>query len=305
MLVKDRNGLIDDKLNKNKTSRRQRFIRFIIIVSLVVLVLLAIFWQQQILRHTSKLEVVFLEVGQGDATLLKLPDKSRVLVDGGPDNVILHRLGEELFFYERRLDFLVVSHFHDDHIAGFIEIMRRYRVGALVYAAGLEAGVLGEILLEEAKRLDVDTIIIEGEGKISFSASFISEECILQFFNPLALGVKPDSNNSLLTKLNCASLKFLFAGDNEEKTEAMLLSSDFDLRADIFKASHHGSKTSNRQDFLGAINPKIMVIPVGENNKFNHPSQETLLIAENLDIEIRRTDKEGTIRFRINLANIK
>lgn len=239
-------------------------------------------------------EVVFLDVGQGDASLIRFPDGFYVLIDGGPDNLVLNRLGEYLPFNRRNLDLIIVSHWHDDHIVGLMEVLDRYRVGSLMYMAGAEQTDLARSILKKASKKGVKIIPINKEIKIS------RQTCSLNILSPLSLGVPENGNNSLVTRLECLGLKFLFSGDNELAVEKALLSLNRDWRADVFKASHHGSKTSNSQAFLEAVNPKLIAISVGLDNKFNHPAHEIIEIIKFLGIKIKRTDQDSSIEIRMN-----
>jgi len=110
-----------------------------------------------------------------------------------------------------------------------------------------------------------------------------------------------------MTKLDCSNLDFLFSGDNELEVEKALLeaegflvNSKINLQAKVFKASHHGSKTSNNYEFLKMVNPEIFVISAGLNNRFNHPAQETLERALEMGLEIKRTDIGGDFIFPLD-----
>ena len=274
--------------------------RFLIkIIFLVGLLLgLLIFFNQ--FGKNNFFSVSFLNVGQGDASLLRFYDGKIILLDGGPDNLILNRLGEALLPWQRKIDFIIISHFHDDHIAGLISVLDRYRVEKIIFATGLEKFFLGEYLLRRAREKNIS--LVEIKHRTSWQ---LNSGCNFLLINPLGLGVARDDNNSLVTKLSCAGYDFLFSGDNEKEVEDALLTSGYDLSADILKSSHHGSKTSNQLSFLTGVNPKILVISVGRSNHFEHPSSETLEVARLLNIEIKRTDELGTVIFKINLANIK
>lgn len=237
-------------------------------------------------------EVVFLDVGQGDASLIKFPDGFYALIDGGPDNLVLNRLGKYLPFFRRNLDLIIVSHWHDDHVVGLMGILERYQVRYLMYMKGAEQTDLARDILKKALKQGVKIIPVDGEIKIS------RHSCYLNILSPLSLGVKENDNNSLVTRLECRGLKFLFSGDNELAVEKSLLSLNRDWKVDVFKASHHGSKTSNSQAFLEAVSPKLIVISVGLDNKFNHPASEVLEIIKFLGMRVKRTDQDSSIEIR-------
>lgn len=245
---------------------------------------------------SEKLQVAFLDVGQGDASFIRIPTNKIILIDGGPDNLVLYRLAERMAFYERKIEAIIISHFHDDHIIGLIEILRRYKVKQIIFASNLESSSLAQLLFEEATKRK--TKIISLNSSSSFN---LGSQCEAILFNPLILKVKENGNNSLLTKLDCVDFRVLFSGDNEKEVEKMLLDIKFDLEADIFKASHHGSKTSNNIDFLKAVNPEIIVISVGADNRFNHPAPETLKTATDLEMRVFRTDENGSLDFLLTL----
>jgi len=244
----------------------------------------------------EKLFISFLDVGQGDASFIRTPSGKLIIIDGGPDNLVLYRLGEQMAFYERNIEAVIISHWHDDHVLGLIEILKRYQVKQLIFATGIENSSFTQPIFEEAVKNKTKIITISTTAKLN-----LDNQCEFLFLNPLSLKVKENSNNSLLAKLNCVNFSILFSGDNEKEVENVLLQSVFDLKANIFKASHHGSKTSNQSEFLKAINPKIMAISVGANNRFNHPSPEILEIAKELRIAVLRTDEQGSLVFSANI----
>jgi competence protein ComEC len=245
-----------------------------------------------IYKTPIKLEVNFLDVGQGDASLIKVPTGQIILIDGGPDNKILRRLGEILPFYRRQIDFIIISHYHDDHTTGLAEIIKRYKVKKLIYAAREESSATLQEILMIAKDKDIRIYVLNDQVKIPFN-----NECFLNLLNPIILGIKADSNNSLVTKLDCERQKYLFTGDNSLTVEKALINSGWDLKADVLKAAHHGSDSANGELFLEATSPEIMVISVGADNKFNHPNPKVLERAEKIGLNIKRTDKEGNIKL--------
>ena len=241
----------------------------------------------------GRLEVDYLDVGQGDSCLIKTPSGQVVLIDGGPDNEVLRRLGENLPFYRRRIDIVIMSHRHEDHITGLIEILKRYRVKRLIYSAVGDSNLTWETLMARARAEKITLSPLATGTKIAFSAA-----CFFRFLPPATLGVKSDPNNSLIAKLSCAGQKFLWLGDNSLTVEYALLKSGWDVSADVLKVSHHGSNTASSEKFLEAVRPKVAVISVGANNKFGHPAPATVARLKALGIKIKRTDLDGTVKIR-------
>lgn len=274
--------------NKDKISNiRKKILSIVLAVIGLILIVFLVFS-----KKTGYLEVVFLDVGQGDSALIEAPDGQIILIDGGPDNKVLRGLGKKLPFYRRQIDFLIISHYHDDHIAGLIEIIKRYRVRTLVYSGKKPDNALIAELLRVASDNKVSLRSLDSQMSLSFSP-----DCRLDILNPAALNIKEDPNNSLTSRLNCAGQSFLFAGDNGSTIEKALLAAGWPLKADIFKASHHGSNTSNSEAFLEAVSPKIIIVSVGQDNRFGHPGSLFLDRISRLDILLKRTDTVGDIKI--------
>ena len=245
-----------------------------------------------IYNKPHRLEINFFDVGQGDASLIKTPSNRFILIDGGPDNRILRRLGDNLPFYRRRIDYLILSHYHEDHVVGLVEILKRYQVKNFIYApSALESPAFVE-LLDAAQKSSVAVLALKNTARISYG-----DNCYLNLLNPAILEIKADDNNSLIAKLDCRDKKVLFSGDNSSTVEKILLNTGWDVSADVFKASHHGSKSANSETFLSTVNPKLIVISVGADNRFGHPSVEIIDRIESLDIRVERTDKMGNIQI--------
>lgn len=307
---------------------------FLFLLSLLFLILFFLF-VCELLADRNFPAVIFFDVGQGDAILLRNIGDKNILIDGGPDNLVIKKLGKFLPYFSRRLDLVVLSHYHDDHALGLIESRNRYKIGTLILAQGAKSGTIQDLLLgllDERGRDNKTKRKSEMEGGLETErwvgtergtktkrddkmeviyietyAEYNLDYCNLFFLNPRFLEIPENDNNSLITKLDCPDLDFLFSGDNEIEVEKALLGSkDFlrglgiELQVDVFKASHHGSKTSNSYEFLELIAAKVFVISAGLNNRFNHPAQETLERVEKIGLPIKRTDINGDIVFPID-----
>lgn len=267
--------------------KRKKVILLTIILVFCLLFTLIIFF-----NFSQKItEIDFLDVGQGDASLIKITGGKVILIDGGPDNIVLKRLGENLSFFKRKIDLIILSHPHDDHIIGLLEVIRRYKVGAIIYVGDEGKTELLTMLLKTAEERNVHLINLRNEANMNYSSS-----CSLYLLNPISLKVKNDDNNSIVSRLDCDGLRAIFSGDNNFAVEKVLLETGNDWSAEIMKASHHGSKTANSEAFLKAVNPKLFVISVGVDNRFGHPHEDVLKRVKNLKINLKRTDNEGTIK---------
>ena len=253
-------------------------------------------------RPSGRLSVDFFDVGQGDAALITTPRGETVLIDGGPDSRILRRLGERLLFFRRRIDYVLYTHYHSDHITGLVSVFRRYEVENFLYASGDYSSALLKTLEAAAREAGAAVSPVAGTAALD-----LGPDCSLRLLNPAVLDASPDENNSLIARLDCAGRIFLFSGDNNENVEKRLLSfvddsarcDRFvcDLRADVIKASHHGSNTAGSRDFLTAVAPQLMVISVGADNRFGHPHPALMQRAAELGIALKRTDRDGSVRI--------
>jgi competence protein ComEC len=258
----------------------------------IIIFFLLIFSTYYFFESPERLAVDFLDVGQGDASLIKEPGGKTILIDGGPDNKILKKLGASLPYWKRKIDLILVSHFHEDHILGLIEIIKRYKIGLIILPSEGPASVVYDEFLNVIKNNKINYIYLNSINNIEFSSS-----CYLKIIPPTIFAVKADDNNSLISQLDCQNKRFLFSGDNNIEVEKALMNSKINLKADVFKASHHGSVTANSLDFLEKISPKQIIISVGRDNRFKHPSPIVIENAQSLGIEVYRTDQIGNIEI--------
>jgi len=262
-----------------------------------ILVWLAVFWA----RADGLVKVDFVDVGQGDAVFIEAPNQNQVLVDGGPSDAILAKLGRLLPFYDKKIDLLVLSHPDADHLNGLIEVLKKYDVGQI-----LETGINDDT----ANYRTWQALIKEKNIPVVFARAGqvvqIADNLALKIIYPLGNIAGQDytgktNNSSLVAKLTYGQNKILLTGDAEKQTEAILLFSGADLSADILQVAHHGSKNSTSPEFVSAVAPKQAVIQVGADNRYGHPTQEVLDILKN--VKIWRNDLDGDVEFSCGLKS--
>lgn len=263
---------------------------------LVILVSLAFFnflaWLA-IFSSSSFLEVVFFDVGQGDAIFIETPQDHQVLIDGGPDTSVLEKLGKEMPFWDKNIDLLILTHPDHDHLAGLIEVLQRYKVDNVLWT-----GVVKDTA-EYAKWLELleeqQVIIAQAGQRIILSDVII--DVLFPFNNLEGESPKDINNTSIVLRLSFKESSFLFTGDLHKSVEEDLVEKQVFLASDILKISHHGSKTSSSEKFIEYVSPEIAVISVGRNNSYGHPHQETLETLKKYDIRVERTDQRGDIKI--------
>jgi competence protein ComEC len=218
------------------------------------------------------------------------------LIDGGPSNAVLAKLGEVMPLWDRSIDLIVLTHPHADHVTGLVEVLKRYDVGMV-----LESNVNYSTpeyrewhTLLEQKHIPV--VIARAGQKIHLSSK--TELDILTPFESF-VGKSPSNVHDamVVTRLVYASSSVLLTGDAEKPIEYRLLLSGADIKSDILKVGHHGSKTSTTEDFVRAVAPHSAVISVGRKNRYGHPTQQTLDTLAKFNIPIFRTDQDSDVEF--------
>lgn len=241
----------------------------------------------------GNLHVAFLDIGQGDAVLITTPRGRQMLVDGGPSSVIaLKQLGEKMPFWDNTLDVLVSTHPDSDHLTGLVAVARRFEVGTV-----LVSDIAGDsALAKEWQTTIAGTRVITAQAGMRLQ---LDNGVSVRVLNPgSASEAFPDKNNhSVTTMIEMGRVRFLLSGDLEAPGEAALLASGADVRAMVLKSPHHGSDTGSSATFLDAVQPQVVVISVGADNPFGHPTPAVLARYAARDIAILRTDERGTVEL--------
>ena len=260
---------------------------------LIFLFLAVLGWREWSLSADGKLHVQFLDVGQGDSALIVTPSGKRVLIDAGPDWSALSRLGERLPFFDRHIDLVVLTHPHLDHLAAFPEIFRRHRVGSLLMAGTPYALGRYQAMLEDAGDAGIAVLGPDTREVVLESGAVL--RVLWPPANTFGATVNNVNHASVVAMLEYGGRRVLFTGDIEEETERELVLRGADLRADILKVAHHGSRGSSGEAFLRAVGAGTAVISSGSGNTYGHPRPEALERLTSAGMRIRRTDLEGTI----------
>lgn len=248
------------------------------------------------LEAQDELRLTVFDIGQGDSIFIEAPNGNQVLIDGGPSSAVLGKLGSVMPFWDRSIDLVVLTHPHADHVAGLVEVLKRYDVGMVLESdANYSTAEYAEWhrLLKEKQ---IPVIIARAGQKIH-----LSPKTELGILTPLESFVGKSPNNvhdaMVVSKLVYGSSSALLMGDAEKQVEYRLLLSGAKLKSDILKVGHHGSKTSTTQDFVRAVSPRYAVISVGRKNRYGHPTQQTLDTLAKFNIPIFRTDQGGDVEF--------
>ena len=284
--------------NKNK----------IILLFVGVLLGLNIFaWQDVFaLAGPQKLKVDFLSVGQGDSFFIETPNRNKILIDGGPDATVLQKLGENMPFWDREIDLVVLTHPDSDHLTGLVDVLEKYKVDNILWTGISRDGSTfqkWQKLVAQQQKNRAKIIIAKAGEEIK------SGNAELDILNPLASlqgqYFKDDNDTGVVSRLVYGKNSFLFAADITSKEEQKLVDAKDILASDVLKTAHHGSKYSTSNIFLAAVAPKIAVISCGKNNSYGFPTLDVLQRLANFGVKTLRTDQNGDITVISDGNNIK
>ena len=247
----------------------------------------------------GRLHLTALDIGQGDAILIESPTGHTVLIDGGPDpERTLRRLGADLPFFQRRIDVLLLSHPHQDHVAGLIEVMARFRVGMLVQAGIPFDNPAYRRLLTDARQ-EPGLRLVLGRAGQRLRIDGTTELDIIYPTAADAAGPLPDgdiNNASIVAVLRNRRFVALLTGDAEAPIEARLAERGLLGRIDVLKVGHHGSRSGTTPGLLELTSPAAALISVGTGNDYGHPAPVTLAtLAQQHGLAVHRTDLEGDL----------
>lgn len=249
-------------------------------------------------NNNHELIIMFLDIGQGDSTLIIFPNQKAMLIDGGDrgqSNTIISILDE---YNIEKINDVVATHPDTDHIGGLLDVIQNVPIDK-IYDSGQEHNTQTfENYLDLIESKGIPFNLARENNEINDLDSKVNIK-ILNPPEPLFTGTENDiNNNSIVLKLSYSNFSILMTGDIGEIPEERLVVNNETIKdMDILKVPHHGSKFSSTIEFLQYVNPQIAVISAGENNRYGHPDLETLERLENQESidHIFRTDIDGTI----------
>ena len=245
------------------------------VIAVVFLIILLLTRIVRIINPTLK--IYFIDVGQGDSTLIVTPKNKKILIDGGEGktNVLFQYLLDRRI---NKIDYIIISHFDSDHCNGLIEIIEKMRVENIVMSKQSKESEEYKKILEIIKQKNIKVSSVKAEDKI-----IIEKNLYTKILNPAEKFEFQDlNNNAIVAKLVYKNFSMLFTGDIEKAEENLAKKYKNELKSTILKVAHHGSKTSTSEEFLKYVEPQIALIGVGENNKFGHPNQITIEKLKNI-----------------------
>lgn len=242
---------------------------------------------------SSGLTVAFLDVGQGDAIFIRSPTGKQVLIDGGPNREVLRELGEVMPWNDKSIDVVIATHPDADHISGLVDVLQRYDV---------------DLIVEPGVKHDTP----QTESMLASVASEGAQEMIARRGQSIDLGdgvrldiLFPDrdvsnvetNTASIVARLVYGETAFMLTGDSPDEIEQYLVRLGSDLRSDVLKAGHHGSKTSSSQKFIDAVSPQYVVYSRGCDNTYGHPNPDVVARFTRAGAQAFDTCEDGRVVF--------
>ena len=240
--------------------------------------------------YPNPLEVHFIDVGQGEAILIRSPSKEAILIDAGPLSsgyVVMHYLRK---LNIKKIDYMIVTHMHQDHAGGLFHFLPQLQVGTIFdNGADLSGNDIYEEYLMIVRNLEIPRKTLKYGNRLQLA------DLILDVISPIGKISGDMNEDSIVAQLRYGDVNFLLAADLTKKGEKKLMEEGIDLESHVLKIGHHGACDATSAEFLDAVRPDIAVVTVSKENRFGYPCKETLELLKKKNIRMIRTDLSGTI----------
>jgi competence protein ComEC len=251
------------------------------------------------INTSGKLNVNYLDVGQGDSALITMPTGERILIDTGNDIGVLSKLSNYIPFYDNTIDFVILTHPDIDHVGMFKRISQEFKLKNIIISSELNfSQVVNEL------NPNIRIYYMKANSRI---LTGINNGNIVEVFNYSINDASLDENsNSIVTIINYQDYNFTFTADITSDVERSMISQDIIVPKTntTVKVAHHGSKTSSSELMLKKIKPKNCIISAGKNNNYGHPNQEVKARLEKYCENIYNTINDGDISFQVKNKKI-
>lgn len=259
--------------------------------------------------YQDRMRINFIDVGQGDSCLIRYKGINIMIDSGGSlsknKDGKSYDIGENVlnnYLLNRgitRLDYIMASHFDEDHSQGFVFLLKNMKVKNVIISEQYKTSSIYEQFKQICKKQNIQIIYVRSGDEIRI------KDLAFKILHPKSkenqISENPLNNNAIVCMVKYKNRRILFTGDIEKVAEnEMVKEYTNGLKADILKVGHHGSKTSTTKEFLDLINPSVALIGVGQNNKFGHPNEDVIKRLEEKNIQIYRTDEMGEISVIID-----
>ena len=278
------------------TPKRQKYGLLILVFILIVI---NIFLFRLDLQSSNRgLTFAMLDIGQGDSLFIESPTGTQILVDSGSPRKILSQLARVMSPFDRSIDAIIITNPDQDHIAGFLDVLKVYKVDKVFESGTLNDSKTYQNLEAEIKNKNIPNILAKKGMRLNIGGGARID---ILFPDRDVFDWSPN-DGSIVAKLTYGKTLVMLTGDATTKTEKIILdkNSPAQLASTILKVGHHGSRTSTSTEFVKAVSPVYAVISNGKDNKYGHPHQDTLDVLSLFGAKIFRTDLLGTIIMKSN-----
>lgn len=248
------------------------------------------------ISEDGRMQVHFIDVGQGDATLIVTPNGKHILIDAGPGSGELDLMAYLKRYEVKSIELMILSHPHEDHIGGADRVLTSIKTEKVLVSPAPGTTDSFEKVLDA---IDATGSAIEVAIP---GAIYDIDGVVVHILAPAAADEENLNNDSIICRVDYGKAKMIFSGDAEKEAEVALLAAygTKELDCDLFKLGHHGSYTSNTAEFLDTMTPKYAVACCGEGNEYGHPHSEVRKLLSERGIQLWRTDKDGSVVFLCN-----
>ncbi len=260
---------------------------------LLLLVINIYLFRLDIQSRKTGLTFAMLDVGQGDALFIESPTGTQVLIDAGPARKILGSLSRVMSPFDRSIDAIIITNPDADHISGFSDVLKKYKVGMVLEPGTVNDSVVYKTLEDKIENQNIPTILAKKGMKLDLGGGTYID--IL--FPDRDVSTFSSNDGSVVARLFYGETSIMLTGDSTLKTEKIILE-DFSkesLKSTVLKVGHHGSRTSSSFSFVKSVAPAFALISNGKDNKYGHPHPEVLEVLMEIGAKILRTDLLGTI----------
>jgi competence protein ComEC len=241
----------------------------------------------------DKLNIHFLNVGQGDSILIISPDNKVLLIDGGKDQRAVEEIQNNLSIFNRKIDYIIATHADSDHIGGLDDVIDTYEVGKFMMPQTSKSTEVLKRLLTKIVGDNIEKIDITDNSDFSLGCC-VKIDFIWPIMNSELIDKKDENSLSAAFILSYKDFQAYFDGDLPQNIEDYLVSKH-PIDVDLVKISHHGSKTATSQNFLNILKPELAIISVGENNAYHHPDISIINRLKYANAIILRTDENDGV----------
>jgi competence protein ComEC len=208
---------------------------------------------------------------------------------------LLEKLAEEMPFWDRTIDLIILTHPEKDHMTGLIEVLKSYEVENVLWTGVVRNTADYREWLKLTGEEGTNLHIAKSGLKIGFGRPYEFLYVLHPFESQEGMKMEDSNNTSIVARLVYKDASFIFTGDAYQSAEKQIISLGAEVDSDVLKAGHHGSKTSTSREFVEAVSPEFAVISCGRDNSYGHPSSDALEALEGIDV--LRTDLQGDVRF--------